>query len=75
MIKAAATDKETGDPVIILGLSAENIRRLQDDQPIRVDLSEMGLTGQVVIFAGETEEAMTKTMMPLIGPKTRISRD
>ena len=71
MIKALAkTDK--GD-LIVLGLSRENIRRLKGGAPIDIDLSEMGLSGHIVIFAGETEQSMAEELAELIGPETKMS--
>lgn len=46
----------TTNGVFILGLDAENIRRLQSGQPIMVSLAEMGGTDDVVIMAGNTLE-------------------
>jgi hypothetical protein len=40
--------------VFVLGLDAENIRRLQAGQPILVSLAEMGGDDDVLIMAGET---------------------
>lgn len=59
MIKVKTT-RGDGAPLYILGLSAENIALLKNGKPIHVDLAKMGgpLAGSVVIFAGETEEAM-----------------
>ena len=54
MIKAK-TNK--GD--IILGLSAENIKRLIDNQPILLNLKDIGLEDRkVVIIYGPTEESI-----------------
>ena len=71
MIKAVA-DTNKGR-LIILGLSKENIRRLQKDRPIDIDLSELGLSGHIFIFAGDTEESMTRQLAELIGPETKVS--
>lgn len=60
MIKAKGED-EHGNPVLFLGLSHENLRRLRQGQPIKINLAEMGvagLTGYAIIFYGKTEEAM-----------------
>lgn len=50
------------EPLILLGLSDENIRRLRDGQPIHVLLSELGLDVHVAIFYGETEEQMARDL-------------
>jgi hypothetical protein len=57
VIKAKGED-EHGNPVLLFGLSAENLRRLRQGQPIKINLAEMGLTGYAVIFYGKTEQAM-----------------
>ena len=61
MIKATGGTKD-GVPLLMLGLSRENTRRLHDDQPIRVraDYVDPRLPAlEIVLFAGETEEDMT----------------
>lgn len=58
MLKArgATTD---GRPLLLLGLSGENMTRLMADEPIRLELAELGLPSiQVVIIGGRTERAM-----------------
>ena len=67
---AANSDK---GPIAILGLSRENIRRLQNDEPISVDLSTLGLPHvHVMIFAGEDEDSMRQSLEELIGPATDV---
>jgi hypothetical protein len=44
----------TSDGLFILGLDAENIRRLMAGEPVLVSLAEMGGTDDVMIMAGET---------------------
>lgn len=56
MIKARG---RTGDgrPVVLLGLSGENVARLVADEPIVFDLAQLGLGPcRVVILYGRTEE-------------------
>lgn len=58
MIKALG---RTGDgrPLLILGLSGENVTRLMADEPISFDLEAMGLPAcQLVIVGGRTEQAI-----------------
>ena len=65
---------------IILGLSAENIRRLKSGKPIKFNLTE--LNGHpdapilpdvnVIILAGDTEKNMANTLLKLAGEKRRI---
>jgi hypothetical protein len=77
MIKFAATKMVGGReiPVVGLGLSRENCRRLLLGQPICVSLDELvpSLEAEVILFAGETEEAMAKEFRDkgLIKPGTR----
>lgn len=64
----------TGDgrPLLLIGLSAENTRRLMDDQPIAFNTTEMAeavVPGmavlpdiQVIIVAGETETDIVTTL-------------
>lgn len=57
MIRARATDGE-GRPVIVLGITPENLRRLQNDQAIVVSGESVGLPefGAVVIMYGTVIE-------------------
>jgi hypothetical protein len=52
VIKAAGTLR--GRPMILLGLSGENIARLCADEPIVFDAAELGFDGNVVIVYGRT---------------------
>lgn len=55
MIKAQG---RTGDgrPLVVIGLSGENVTRLMANEPILFDLAELGLpTTQVLIVGGRTE--------------------
>jgi hypothetical protein len=56
-----------GDPPteVGIGLSEANLWRLKNDQPIRLDLTEFGLTGaphRIVIFAGTTDGEMANRL-------------
>lgn len=47
-------NKNAGRKLLVLGLDGENIRRLQNDEPILFDGSEIGLDGwEVSIVGGE----------------------
>lgn len=64
--------------LIGFGLSLENIRLLQTDEPIVADLTDMGLPEtRIMIFYGETEKAMYTKLksMDLIGPNTKVNID
>lgn len=53
MIKA--TGERDGKRFILFGLSEGNLSLLRQKKPIVVNLSEMGLSGEVLITYGETE--------------------
>lgn len=64
--------------MIILGLSDENVKRLTNDQPIKFNLKELGLSDyDVFIFNGKTEQEMQKMMKDagLIHPTKTIIKD
>lgn len=66
-------DNNVKKPVYGLGISDENVRYLKEGKPIAVDLAVMGGPDiEVFIFYGETEEAMTKQLMPYINKETKI---
>ena len=64
MIKFSATNTETGQPVLGIGLSRANCEKLLAGQPILFNTSGMaGLPAlEVFILGGETEEAMALEM-------------
>ena len=55
MIKAVAP-LEGGRKLILLGISAINVRELKRGRPIGIKLEELGLEGEIAIMYGETEE-------------------
>jgi hypothetical protein len=61
VIKGRAS-KPDGTPVLILGLTGENVTRITADEPLRVDPAEMDAMGlppvEVVIMYGRTEQAI-----------------
>lgn len=62
MIKAVGRDG-LGRPLLIIGLSGENMTRLMADEPIRFDMAEVGLPPlTVVIVGGRTEDAITEQL-------------
>lgn len=74
MIRITADGKD--GPLVILGLSKENIRRLQQGKPISVPAGgDLGLNKQIVIFTGDSEQAMLNDLRPLIGPESRVHVD
>lgn len=66
MIKASG---RTGDgrPFVILGLSGENMTRLMADEPIVLDLAELGLPSTVItIIGGRTEDVILAQLADLV---------
>ena len=63
MVKATGTDGD-GRPLTVFGLDPENLRRLQADKPIRVDMATMGRPemGVILIVFGDTHEAIAKLL-------------
>jgi len=61
MLKARGQTMD-GEVALLFGLSRENVTRLVSGKPIRVDLTELGLPGDVYIFFGETEDALSDEM-------------
>lgn len=58
----------TTEGLFILGLDAENVRRLQLGQPIMVNLSKLGGTDDILIMVGETLEDIQETLETGFGP-------
>lgn len=54
--------RENNGPLIVFGLSKMNIEKLKDGMPMKINLKELNLDGEVYIFAGETEAEMMKEM-------------
>ena len=71
MIKFKFTGRD-GKAGIGFGLSAENVKRLQAGQPIAIDLTEMGIEADVMIFYGETEVDMYNDLKEFIGKDTKV---
>lgn len=61
MIKANITHKD-GRPLVILGLSKVNTKKLLRGQPILIDMKPLGLDGWVTIVGGETEGDITREL-------------
>lgn len=56
VIKATGTGK-SGTPVLLIGLSHENLARLVADEPIAFDAEELGLPAlRVLLMAAPTEQ-------------------
>lgn len=72
MIKARGTTRD-GRAFILLGLSAENCRRLLDGQPIKIDTQSPPPAGVslesgpvIAIVAAQTEAELQAAIQPLI---------
>lgn len=57
----------TSDGSFILGLDAENVRRLKKGKPILVRLPEMGGTDTVLLMYGETLADVRRELEQSIG--------
>lgn len=53
----------------ILGLDAENVRRLKDGKPIMVSLAQLGGTDDVYIMYGETMADIHRELEEVSGQK------
>ncbi len=53
----------------ILGIDAENVKRLKEGKPILVSLAELGGTDDVLIVYGETPQAILKELEQASGSK------
>lgn len=63
MLKAKGTNEDTGNVVMLFGLTRRNIALLMQDRPIKVDGATMGFPGiEIVIVFGEDEAALVRTM-------------
>lgn len=57
MIKALLSTDH--DQIVLLGLSCENMARLMADEPIVLDLADLGLpTQRIVIVGGKDEDTI-----------------
>ena len=64
MVKFVATNPKTGAKLIGIGITAANMKSLQEGKPIYFKLSEIGLDSQdeITVFFGETEEEIAKSL-------------
>lgn len=77
MLRAGKNDPNK--PLIVMGLTDENIRRLKNDMPIKAAIRSFGvdLPGEIVVFWGPAHEAMAERFRGagLIGEKTEVFTD
>lgn len=68
MIKAVMRDN-SAQPVVLLGLSGENVTRLMAGEPIRIDLAEVGIPGlKIALIGGRTEAHILAQLEQHFGP-------
>ena len=60
MIKARVQTEK--GPLLVFGLSRENINRLLAGDPILASMSDFGLPGHFTIVFGETEDAIVREL-------------
>lgn len=70
MIKAKLTSKNGS--IFLFGLTASNIKKLQEKKPIYFKSDKMGITGEILIMFGETEAAIMEELRDFVGPDTEI---
>lgn len=76
MIKARVT-RDDGTVMIVMGITATNVARLKQGDPIFFDpaalMIEPGTTiSAVTLFYGETEADLSTQLRSVLGPRTRI---
>lgn len=65
----------TNTGVFILGLDAENIKRLKQGKPILVSLAELGGTDDVLIMYGDTLDDIAKELEKATGSALPTAQD
>ena len=74
MIKALLREPG-GVPVVVLGLSGENVTRLMADEPIIVQLAELGLKPmKILLLGGRTEADITAMLTERFGEPRKTIR-
>lgn len=68
MIRATLTNGR-----FLLGIDAENVRRLKEGRPIIVDLSTMGGRDTVIIMYGETMADIVRELEQASGQKLPVA--
>ena len=59
---------KTNNGIMILGIDAENVRRLKAGQPILKSLAQFGGTDDVLIVYGETLDDVQRQLERAMGP-------
>jgi hypothetical protein len=58
--------------LIFLGLTRRNTELLLLDRPIRIDLEEFGVRGQLILMGGETEDSIREQLRSVLPPDTIV---
>lgn len=82
MIKAYATAGRNGKTfgLLVIGIAETNVNRLKENQPIRIDIAELGLSDEkkideIVIIYGPTDQFLVDTFKEFIGPHTEVKNE
>lgn len=60
--------------IVGLGLTKENIMRLEQGKPISLRGDQLGLPdSHIIIFYGETNKDILNTLRPLLGKDTQVN--
>lgn len=63
MLKGVFQPRPDIPPIVFIGMTDDNITRLQDGKPLVVDLAELGLPATVVsIFTGRDHNDLTRQL-------------
>ncbi len=71
MIKAGMT-KGDGTKIALLGITQDNVDRLQEGKPINVSLEPYGMKGEIIICYGKDTKTLTDQLRPMFGPDTEF---
>jgi hypothetical protein len=73
VIKAILRTETEGLPVLLVGLSGENVTRLAAGEPIVVDLAEMGLEPyKIVLMYGATDADIVTEVRETLRDRMRL---
>lgn len=65
--------KARGGPLVMFGLSEENLTNLREGKPIRIKMTDLGFENDpriILIVYGQTESALLNEFREFIGPDT-----
>lgn len=76
MIKALLREP-AGQAVVVLGLSGENMTRLMANEPIVIQVAELGLPPmKILLMGGRTEEAIAAQLAEKFGtPRLTVTKE